>query len=48
METREREDDFQIASATECTGLMPALTDEGGEANIRRLYDVTAARREKK
>lgn len=40
-----REDAGTVASSTECTGLTPALTDEAGEADERRLYDVTAARR---
>ena len=37
-----------VASSTECTGLVPALTDENGEADERRLYDVTAAKRRKR
>lgn len=42
------EDREVVASSTECTGLVPSLTDETGEANERRLYDVTAARRKKR
>ena len=34
-----------VASATECTGLVPALTDEAGEAEERSLYAVRPTRR---
>ena len=35
----------QAASATECTGLVPALTDAAGEDAERALYDVRRAKR---
>ena len=34
-----------VASATECTGLVPALTDKSGEAQTRGLLDVTQVNR---
>lgn len=41
-----RDDDVeQAASAAECTGAVPALTDATGEADCRRLCDVMPARR---
>ncbi len=40
------EDAFtQAASATEATGLVPALTDENGEAAERALYAVQPEKR---
>ena len=34
----------QVASSSECTGLLPALEDEPAEANQRALYDVHRAK----
>lgn len=34
-----------VASATECTGLVPALPEDGGEDAVRALYAVQRARR---
>ena len=48
MDNEDRDIAEQAASATECTGLVPALTDETGEENTRRLCDVTAATRRRK
>ena len=45
MKDEERE---CVASGTECTGLAPALSDPAGEAERRRLLDVTAVRRKKR
>ena len=45
--TDERDAEY-VASSTECTGLVPALTDTSGEAQTRRLYDVTPVDRPRK
>ena len=44
-ERRDIEETERVASATECTGLVPALTEDGDEANERALYDVHRAKR---
>lgn len=38
----------EAASATECTGLVPAMTGAAGEADERALYDVQPVRRPKR
>ena len=44
-ERRDIEETERVASATECTGLVPALTQDGDEADERALYGVHRARR---
>ena len=48
MRHEDREDAEVVASATECTGLVPALHDDGEEAATRALYDVQPAQRPQK
>lgn len=40
-----REATENVASSTECTGLVPALNGDAAEANERRLYGVHRAKR---
>lgn len=47
MRFEDREDAASVASATECTGLVPAL-DDGDEDARRALYDVQRAKRPRK
>ena len=35
----------RVASPTECTGLVPALTDEEGDEYARQLYAIELAKR---
>jgi len=44
-ETSPEEGAEYVASATECTGLVPALTDEAGEESRREMYAVRPAKR---
>ena len=44
-ERRDIEETERVASATECTGLVPALTQDDDEADERALYGVHRARR---
>ena len=44
----DREDGAYVASATECTGLVPALHGEGDEEESRALYAVHRAKRPNK
>ena len=48
VENCDRECAMPTASATECTGAVPALTDAAGEANCRRLCDIKAAKKARK
>jgi hypothetical protein len=48
VEKYDREDAMPAASATECTGAVPALTDATGEANCRRLCGVKPAKKARK
>lgn len=45
MRLEDREDAEYVASATECTGLVPALHGEGDEEEARSLYAVQRAKR---
>lgn len=45
MRFEEREDAEYVASATECTGLVPALHAQGDEEEVRALYAVHRVRR---
>ena len=45
MRIEDREDAEYVASATECTGLSPALREDGDEDARRALYAVQRARR---
>ena len=44
MRNEERDEEY-AASATECTGLVPALNGAAGDADCRKLYDVQPAKR---
>lgn len=44
----DRGDVEHVASANECTGLVPALRDDVEEEQERRLYDVKRAKRPKR
>lgn len=48
MRFEDRDDAAYVASANECTGLVPALHGEGDEEEARALYAVHHARRENK
>ena len=48
MAFEDREDAEYVASANECTGLVPALRDDGEEDQERRLYNVRRAKRPKR
>lgn len=45
MRLEDREDAENVASANECTGLVPALHAEGDEEAARALYNVHRAKR---
>ena len=45
MRFEDREEAEIVASATECTGLVPALHGDGDEASQRALYGVHRAKR---
>lgn len=47
MNAEERDGAEIVASATECTGLVPALCGDGDEQAIRALYAVPRAKRPK-
>ena len=48
MRFEDRDDAAYVASANECTGLVPALHGEGDEEEALALYAVHHARRENK
>lgn len=48
MRIEDREDAEIVASATECTGLVPALHGDGDEEDVRALYGVHRAKRSRK
>ena len=48
MAFEDRGDAEYVASANECTGLVPALRDDGEEARERELYKVKRAKRPKR
>ena len=48
MAFEERGDADYAASAMECTGLVPALRDDGEEDRERALYNVRRAKRPKR
>lgn len=45
MTFEDRGDAEYVASANECTGLVPALRDDGEEEQERRLYRVKRPKR---
>ena len=47
MRNEEREEMETVASATECTGLVPAISGDGGEETLRALCAVQPAKRSK-